>query len=453
VKPCVLVVMLVSGLSTVSCGLPGSEVPVPSPAPLEKRVVAVIAAASERVEGDLDSASAWGNLGAVLDAHWYFPEAAHCYRQAMEKAPGDFRWTYFLAISLDREGSHSEEVADLFSRAVEMEPRYPPVHYRQGSMLLRQGQLQPARKSFERALELDPKSAVIRRQLGRVLLAQGDLHAARVELERALQGDPRDASTHSALAQIYARLGLPERSREAANAAGRGTPVLGIDDPVRLEVSSLGVSAFLASRRGQAALAAGRAEEALELLRIKDEVSPSASNDYFLGLAFARMGRSDDAAKYFRQAITKADYADAHWQLAELLLTQGRREEAVAHLRLALVAGSGSADLVHGVGTSLARIGELQDAIEAFSRAGYLDPGNAILETDWCGALLQAGKIEESLIHCARAVALDEASSRAHFHLGLALDSDGRNGEALEHYRRAVELDSSSRAAQMMTRQ
>ncbi len=438
---------------TGSAALDDLAIPVPQPPPSERRVVAAIAAASRQVEADHDSANLWGRLGAVLDAHGYLPEAAACYRQAMRRAPDDFRWTYFLAITLDREGSPLDEVDELFARAGELEPGYPPVSYRQGTMFLRHGQLARARLSFERTLELDSESAIARRQLGRVLLAQGELQPARVELEGALLRDPQDASAHSALSQIYARLGMLERSRSAAEAAGRSAPALGIADPVRLEVSSLAVSAFLASRRGQGALAAGRADEAMALLLIKDEVSPSASNDYFLGLASVQMGRLDDAEEYFEQAIAKADHADSHWQLGELLIVTGRPGAGVDQLRQALVAGSGIASLLHGVGTSLARNGELEDAVEAFARAGYLDPSNAELETDWCGALLQIGRLEQGLARCERAVGFDEASSRAHFHLGLALDSSGRSGEALRHYRRAVDLDPTSRAAEMLTRQ
>jgi len=457
-----ILAVALTALTGVSCQKPvdtepvadssAFEIPVPGQPPTERRVVAAVAEATAAVAADSESAAVWGRLGAVFDAHSYFPEAAVCYRRARSLDPDDFRWVYHLAITLDREAGDPREVIDLFTRAATSEPRYPPVHYRLGTTFYRHGRNAEARQAFERALELDPDLAVARRHLGLALLADGATEAALAELERAIVDLPNDASTHSALAQTLARLGRTDEARAAATAASKLSPELGLPDPVRREVNSLGVSAFLAYKRGQSALAAGRVDEAIELFHIKDEVSPSASNHYFLGLAHRQAGRLDKAASHFERAIALADHADSHWQLGELMLTTGRHADGLDQLRQARATGSGIADLLHGVGASLARYGQLEDAIGAFAEASYLDTTNATLETDWCGALLQLGRLEESLVHCERAVELDGSSARAHFHLGLVLDSSGRSTAARRHYEQAVELDPSSRARRVLDR-
>jgi tetratricopeptide (TPR) repeat protein len=425
-------------------------IPYPEPGPTEWRVEEAIAAAKEAVASDLSSASAWGHLGAVYDAHSYFPEAARCYRQALQLAPESFRWNYHLAITLDREAEDLEEVVRLFTRAAQLEPRYPPVPYRLGAALYRNARYYEAREAFEQALELDPRLAIARRHLGQTLMALGETDSALAHLEEAAVQNPRDGAAHSALAQLYTRLGRTDRARASAESARRSSPDLAIPDPIRFEVTSLGVSGYLAYKRGQAALDAGRLEEAIALFEIKDEVNPSTSNDYYLGVSHRKAGRPDKAIEYFERAITRSDHANSHWQLGELLIESGHADAGLDQLRLARNSGSDDAQLLHGVGADLARHGQLEDAIEAFAAAQRLDSQNSSLEADWCGALMQLGRLTESLEHCRSAVQLDDSSARAHFHLGLVLESSNRAAEARRHYERAVQLDPTSRARERL---
>jgi tetratricopeptide (TPR) repeat protein len=354
-------------------------------------VLEAISEATEAVASDPASATAWGKLGAVLDAHSYFPEAARCYRHALQLAPDDFRWNYHLAITLDREAGDIEEVIELFARLVKAEPRYPPIHYRLGAALHRHGRYAEAREALERALELDPDMAIARRQLGQVLLALGETEPALAQLERAVTLNPGDGAAHSALAQAYTRLGQTDRARAAAAAARRSSTEVGIPDPVRSEVTSLGVSGFLAYKRGQAALKAGRLDEAIALFQIKDEVNPSASNYYLLGMSHRQAARFDEAVRYFEKAIAMSDHADSHWQLGELMIERGRTEAGLDQLRRAGAVGSDDAEVLHAVGASLARYGQLEDAIEAFAGASRLDPTSSSLGKSLplreCGAI------------------------------------------------------------------
>ncbi len=427
-------------------------IPAPDPPPVEARVLEVISEATEVVASDTDSAMAWGRLGMVFDAHNYMPEALRCYRRALQLAPDDFRWNYHLAITLDRQAGDIDEVVRLFEKAAEAEPRYPPLHYLVGAALQRHGRYPEARRAFERALELDPELAVARRQLGRILLALGETELALTELERAVALNPSDGAIHSTLAQAYARLGQTERARSAADVARRLVPDISLPDPVRFEVTSLGVSSTLASKRGQRALKEGRLDEAIALFQIKDEVNPSAPNNYFLGVSHKKAGRYEEAIRYFAKAIAMSDHGLSHWQLGELMIERGRRAEGLEHLRRARAAGANDAQQLQAVGASLAGHGQLEDAIEAFAGASRLDPTSSSLEADWCAALLQLGRVEESLSHCENAVRFDDSSARAHLHLGIALEMVDRTADARRHYERAVELDPDSRARERLTR-
>ena len=134
------------------------------------------------------------------------------------------------------------------------------------------------------------------------------------------------------------------------------------------------------------------------------------------------------------------------------MIERGRKAEGLEQLRRARAAGSNDAQHLQTVGASLARHGQLEDAIEAFAGAGRLDSASSSLEADWCAALLQLGRVQESLAHCEKAVRFDDSSARAHLHLGIALEMVDRAADARRHYERAVELDPDSRARERLTR-
>ena len=431
---------------------PTPPVPRPSPAPTERRVAEAIAEATDSVTRGPDSPEAWGRLGNLFDAHAYLSEAVQCYRRALELDPDDFRWSYHLAVVLDLEAGDAEEVARLFRQAAAAEPDYPPTHHRLSVALQRRGLYDEACDAARRAIELDPDRAAAWRQLGQVRLAQGDLVGATEALEQAVERESLDGAAYAALAQARRRLGDDDAARAAAARAQASPTASTLPDPVRAAVGSLGVSANRAYERAQAALESGNLEEAIELLQIKQEVSPGPSSTHLLGVAHRRIGHADEATAFFEQAISMNDHPESHWQLGEMLIEQENTAEGVEHLRRARDLAAGDTGLLHAAGAGLARSGHLKDAIAAFAEAALLAPGNASLETDWCGALLQLGEIGPALDHCRQAVSLDPSSARAHLHMGLVLESGGQTGEARQHYERAVELDPESRARVLLTR-
>ena len=441
------------GCSTSEAPWGPPEPPFPIPAPSERRVGEAISEARGAVEAKPSSPEAWGRLGMVFDAHDYLEEAVLCYRRARRLDPDDFRWSYNLGVLLTRQAADAAEIEEVLRHAASLEPLYAPTYYRLSVALQREGRLRDAQRAAQRSIDLDPDQAIAWRQLGQVMLARDAPAVAVRALERSIERDADDAAAYSALAQAHMRLGDTQAARKAGEAARHLGAAAPLSDPVRAEVGALGVSANRAYERGQAALEAGRVAEAIALLEIKNEVSPSPSSNHLLGVAHRRAGNTQQAIDYLEGAIRMNDHVDSHWQLGGLLIEQGRTADGVEHLLVARDLADGDAELLHAVGADLARAGRLADAIEAFAGSAALDASRESLETDWCGALLQLGNLTEALSHCQRATHLDDTSSRAHFHLGMVLEAGGRRDEARQHYQRALKLDPTSRAAELLARQ
>ena len=86
-----------------------------------------------------------------------------------------------------------ERAAELFGRAVEIQPDDPDYRTNYGQALLRMGQHDDARRQLEQAIRLNPNRARPYEPLAQVMLAEGDTLGAIGALERviALSDDPR----------------------------------------------------------------------------------------------------------------------------------------------------------------------------------------------------------------------------------------------------------------------
>lgn len=430
----------------------GPPLPLPDLDGLEPQVAARISEYAARVRADPDSAGPWGDLGMVLDGHRFLSEAAKCYRRALQLEPDSFAWNYHLAVVSDALDAPFDEVAASFDYAAKLRPDYAPLHCRYGEALSRRGRNDDARRQFERAIAIDPDFAAGHRGLGQVLLALDDAPGALGQLETAARLDAHDPTTFAALAQARMRTGDTQGARAAAERARARLAQSVIPDPVRGEVYALNTSSTAAAARARTAMAAGRYDEAIELLLQADAWNPdSATTQYALGVCYLRTGRRDLAEPRFRAAIRLADDPEARWRLALLLLERGEVDAARDELRRAASgAHESDATLLIQIATGLARAGVPAESLELFERASALGEESAGLHNNWGAALLELDRAEQALEHFRRAMQLDPASANAPLNAGRALERLGRSAEAAALYREALERDPDGPARQRL---
>lgn len=108
-------------------------------------------------------------------------EASATFRQAIKKAPDDYRAEYFYALTLARAGARGDPT--------------------------RRGELIAA---LHRAIALNPKDADSRVSLGQAYLAADQVDEAAVELEKAIQLDPKNPTALYQLSIAYRKQGKTE---------------------------------------------------------------------------------------------------------------------------------------------------------------------------------------------------------------------------------------------------
>jgi tetratricopeptide (TPR) repeat protein len=111
-------------------------------------------------------------------------EASATFRQAIKKAPDDYRAEYFYALTMTRAGAQGDPT--------------------------RRGQLIAA---LQRAIALNPKDAESRVCLGQAYLAADQVDEAAVELEKAIELDPKNPTALYQLGIAYRKQGKTEAAQ------------------------------------------------------------------------------------------------------------------------------------------------------------------------------------------------------------------------------------------------
>jgi len=321
------------------------------------------------------SATAVGQFGQVLQAHWLDKAAAACYVIARQLAPEDFRWAYLLAGVEDIRGADGERIDQLYREAIRLAPRFPPVYVRHADALLRLGRWQEASDAYETAVSLDPELVLAQRGLGQAAILLGDGPAAVKHLEIAASLSPQDRIVQVGLARAYTLVGRDDQATEAAHKAQSFKMETSLPDPVFFEVESLAVDPE--SLRGRLARAQreGDYDAAIK--------APAAMQQ--LVLASKQRARQFAIAGDFHAALTEFERAarlapadpeiEHNW--GTVLLRRGDLEEAGRHFEKAIKLNPQSADSLYNLGVVLEGQGHSGEAIARFIEAAAIDPQHA----------------------------------------------------------------------------
>jgi protein O-mannosyl-transferase len=160
-----------------------------------------------------------------------------------------------------------------------------------------------------------------------------------------------------------------------------------------------------------------------------------------LGDVLLKEGRSNEAIVQLQQALAiKPDEAITHNDLGNALLERGEMDEAIACFQRAIAIQPDYAAAHYNLGGSLLQKGQVNEAIEHYQRAIAIQPDFAEAHNNLGNALLQSGRVDEAMAHFQRALAIEPDYAAAHYNLGNALLQKGRVDEAIIHYQTALTI-------------
>ncbi len=213
-----------------------------------------------------------------------WPEAINLYKALLKFKPNYPEAHHNLAIALRHDGQEINALK-YAQMAANLAPENPVILFSLGISLEKIGQYAEAIDAYMRTLELRPNYTAVLSNLGRVLEIEGKINESIGVLEQALKYKPKATEVIINLANSHLSAGQPNQSTYLLN---------------KLVKNQIGISS---------------------------DILATASNS--LGVAAQITNKKNLAIRHFSEAIEyKPDFAEAHENLAQALLSLGQYEKA-----------------------------------------------------------------------------------------------------------------------------
>lgn len=247
-----------------------------------------------------------------------------------------------------------KDPALLWEATLNVNKRSTAAYMNYGSICMQRGELDKALELFRRAAELSPKFVAPYNNMGRILMSQGRRDDARQMFEKSLEVNPKGVVPRVMLARM-----LVEEHKPA---------------------------------------------EALKFLQQSVELAPNnATLRTQLANAYRLSGRETLALYELDRAIELEPLDPAPYVAkADVLMTQGEVDEAVALLQKALER-QGTAEAHNMLGVALAQKGNISRALEEFQSAFRLNPALAGVQDNIANALVDLNELGKAKEFCAAA--------------------------------------------------
>jgi tetratricopeptide (TPR) repeat protein len=412
--------------------------------------------------------------GARSDANGFAPfERVGLLRQSSGIAPIFLQSRYSAAMQAIRAGDYGAAVATL-GEAIAADPIVASpaaVRARLGAAaaLLRAGRIESALEQLLSARDEWPDEPEIHRLLGVIYRIDEQQGKSIDHLRKAMTLAPGDERARVMLVDALIderRASEAERELKAASAA----------------------SGQIAYRLSQLYQRQSLLPQATAALQESERFGPVIGADYFFQSWAALLVNQADFGRAIsidlRRIEANPNSGEAHRQLGEIFILQGRDDEALAELLVAAWLDPKDARAHAAAGQVYARMMKYPDAIDALTRAVTLDPRLREARYTLGTVLMRVGKVDEgkreletfgaqqadaeaqgqrefeidalrrrAAAHARdgdvagaidgfeRAAMLDPGSSRSHRDLGVVLLRGRRVGEAIEHLQRAQQIE------------
>ena len=334
-----------------------------------------------------------------------------------------------------RDGRVAAAVEALTSAIAATPDRAEP-HRLLGIVYSADGQYEPAIAALRQAIGLAPQDERARLALGDVLVESGALAEAASALEEAVAALPASGRAHYALARVYQRQGLYAEALRAFEASLAFHPLLGRNS--------------IYETMGRLLAAQQAFDEAAAAYSARVDAHPNdADAHYDLGDIYLRQGRHEWAlAELSLVLLLDPWHAQAAALLARAHLRANGYDRAAAAARRALELDPEHREARYALGTALMRLGQADEGrreLEIFQQqqaeTATLRARAFELEGLRRDATVAAadGQPAEAVALLRKALAI-EPSASLHLELGLALLDTEETAEAVDHLTAAARL-------------
>ena len=177
----------------------------------------------------------------------------------------------------------------------------------------------------------------------------------------------------------------------------------------------------------------------LQTIRLNPDCWLARNN---LGNVLLQEGKVEEAITQFQQTLQiKPGYAEAHNNLGNALFQKGRVEEAITHYQQAAQIKPGYAEAHNNLGIALLQQGGVDDAISQYQMALQIKPDYAEACNNLGNALLQKGGVDDAMLQYQKAVQIKPGYAEAHYNLGNVFFQKGKADQAIVQFQQALQIN------------
>ncbi|MFS8116868.1 MAG: tetratricopeptide repeat protein [Microcoleus sp.] len=188
----------------------------------------------------------------------------------------------------------------------------------------------------------------------------------------------------------------------------------------------------------------GRLEEAIAHYQQAIALSPDLAGAHWnLGKVYHKHGDIEAAIACFQRTSELNPQlvgADFHFNLANRLFTEGKRDEAIESYEKAIAIKPDWAEAYGNIGSARSQQGDLDSAIVNYQKAVALKPELEVLHFNLGNSFLQQNKYEEAITNYQNTLKIKPDWAEVHANLGSCFSMQGRLEEALTSYQEALRL-------------
>ncbi len=409
-------------------------------------------------EGRQDAAL-YNQLGLVFESKGMLAEAQKCFAQAVRMAPA--KGVYRYNLSRIRLALKQDDARGDLEEAVRMNPWEAGWRRQLGVLYEASGDWERALVEFEGSLETEPESREGLWCTGRALVRLGKLDEAVELLQRALAlpGEAPLAGVYDLLAVIRRQQGRPREALHHSRQALKLEPLtheyqlnlaltlkaLGQTDKADAEIQRIATEApNLAPARYQLGLIY---EERGQLQKALREYLQAIANDgnevsYLKRAARAHiaLGQPEPAAAILRKAFKLTRDDPELWiERARLATAQGNLGHGLQCCQKAISIANRAAfhcDLAQ----LLRKMGRMAEAVAEVQVAISMEPRNPQWQSNLGELIEEQGDLEEAAALYRNVIQMDPVSAEFHRNLGVVLKKQGKFAEAIAELQKALEL-------------
>jgi tetratricopeptide (TPR) repeat protein len=380
---------------------------------LEPAVRTLIEGAQAEAAQKGRSATAWGDLGAVLRAHDLGLEAEACYRNAQRLDPADYRWPYLLGVSLAT--TDAERAVACFRQAAERCGNRPHVQLRLAEMLLDRGEREEAAVLIEKVLAYAPSDPRGQLNKARLLFLEGKLPEAKSWAERSAASADDKRAPQQLLAQLCRRTGDADGEARAVAALARiADGITPWEDPDVAAVLALRQDRSARLAKAEDLAAGGDTMEAAQILAELAAGNDSASAAAQLARNYNQQKRFAEAEALLRGQLPHSPSDERlHFELGVALFQQQKYAPAAGEFRRVTELKPDHADAFYNLGHALLKLNRKEEARDSFAVAVRLSPSHAFARINLAELLLDSGQPEAAREHLQAALRIAPQDKRA----------------------------------------